>query len=81
MGQTLFKKHSRFQNFDELFYFGMTRLGNKNLDVFIQCKYTRTILRKKNMRQTPSTKNSKFQNAENVHEIFFCGKTRLRNVV
>ena len=81
MGQTLFKKHSKFQNFDELFYFGMTRLGNKNLDVFIQCKYTRTILRKKNMRQTPSKKNSKFQNAENVHEIFFCGKTRLRNVV
>ena len=60
MGQTLFKKHSKFQNFDELFYFGMTRLGNKNLDVFIQCQYTRAILRKKNMRQTPFKKNSKF---------------------
>ena len=39
MGQSLFKKHSKFQNFDEIFYCGMTRLSNTNLDVFIQCQY------------------------------------------
>ena len=37
MGQSLFKKHSRFQNFDQMFYCGMTRLRNTNLDIFIQC--------------------------------------------
>ena len=26
MEQSLFKKHSKFQNFDEIFYCGMTRL-------------------------------------------------------
>ena len=25
MGQSVFKKHSNFQNFDEIFYCGMTR--------------------------------------------------------
>ena len=28
MGQSLFKKHSKFQNSDELFYCGITRLRN-----------------------------------------------------
>ena len=49
MGQSLFKKYSKFQNFDEIFYCGMTRLKNTNLDVFIKRKYTRTISKKKNM--------------------------------
>ena len=44
IGQSLFKKHSKFQNFDEIFYCGMTRLRNTNLDVFIQCQYTMLIL-------------------------------------
>ena len=44
MGQSLFKKYSEFQNFDELFYCGMTRLTDTNSDVFIQCQYTRTTL-------------------------------------
>ena len=60
MRQSLFKKHSKFQNFDEIFYCGMTRLRNTNLDVFIQCQHTRTILRKKNMRQSLFKKHSKF---------------------
>ena len=52
MGQSLLKKHAKFQNYDEIFYCSMTRLKNMNLDVFIQCQYTRTILRKKNMGQS-----------------------------
>ena len=47
MGQSLFKAHLKFLNFDEIFYCGMTRLRNTNLDNFIQCQYTRTTLRKK----------------------------------
>ena len=50
MGQSQFKKHSKFQNFDEIFYCDMTRLKNTNFDVFMQCQYTRTILRNKNTR-------------------------------
>ena len=46
MGQSLFKKHPKFQNFEEIFYCGMARLKNTKLGVFIQCQYTRTILRK-----------------------------------
>ena len=78
MGQSLFKKHSKFQNFDEIFYCGMTRLRNTNLDVFIQCQYTRTILRKKNMGQSLIKKHSKFLN---FNEIFYCGMTRHRNSI
>ena len=60
MGQSLFKKHSKFQNFDEIFYCGMTRFRNMNLDIFIQCKYTGTISRKKNIGQSLFKKHSKF---------------------
>ena len=49
MGQRSFKKHFKFHNFSEIFYYDMTRLRNTNLSVFIQCQYTRTILRNKNM--------------------------------
>ena len=56
----------------------MTRLRNTNLDVFIQCQYTRTILRKKNMEQSLIKKHSKFLNFD---EIFRCGMTRLRNTI
>ena len=31
MGQSLFKKHAKFPNFDEIFYYDMTRLRNTNL--------------------------------------------------
>ena len=59
MGQSLFKKHLKFQNFHEIFYCGMTRLRNTNLDVFIQCQYTRAILRNRNMGQSLFQKHSK----------------------
>ena len=49
------------QNFDEIFYCGMTRLRNTNLDVFMQCQYTRTILINKNMGQSLFKKHSKFR--------------------
>ena len=38
MGQSLFKKHSKFQNFDEIIYCGKARLSKTNLDVFTQCQ-------------------------------------------
>ena len=59
MEQSLFKKHSKFQNFDEIFYCGMTRLRNTYLDVFIQCQHPRTILLNKNMGQSLFKKYSK----------------------
>ena len=73
MGQSLFKKHSKFQNFDEMFYCSMTRLRNTSLDVFIQCQHTRTILRNKNMGQSLFKKYSKFQKFE-------CWMTRFKNI-
>ena len=78
MGQSLFNKHSKFQKFDEIFYSGMTRLRNTNLDVFMQCQYTRTILRKKNVGQSLIKKHSKFLDFD---EIFYCGMTRQRNSI
>ena len=78
MGQILFKKHSKLQNFDEIFYCGMTRPKNTSLDVFIQCHSTKTILRKKNIGQNLFKKHSEFQNYD---EIFYCGITRLRNLI
>ena len=76
MGQRNFKK-PEFQNFSEIFYCGMTRLKNKNLSVFVQCQYTRTILRNKNMGQSLFKKYSKFQKFD---EILYCGITRFRSV-
>ena len=56
----------------------MTRLRNTNLDVFIQCQYTRTILRKKNMGQRLFKRYSEFLNFD---EMLYCGMTRLRNTI
>ena len=60
LGQRLFKKHLKFQKFEETLYCGMTRLRNTNFDAFIQCQYTRTALRKKNMGQSLFKKYWKF---------------------
>ena len=35
MGQILFKKHSKIQNYDEIFYRGRTRLRRTSLGGFI----------------------------------------------
>ena len=61
MGRRNFKKPFEFHDFSERFYCGMTRLRNTNLSVFIQCKYTRIILRNKNMGQSLFKKQSKFR--------------------
>ena len=67
------------QNFKtEILCCGMTRLRNTNLDVFIQCQYTRTILRKENMGQSLIKKRPKFLN---LNEVFYCCMTRLRNMI
>ena len=62
-----FKKPTKFRKFIELFHCCMTRLRNTNMGVFMQCQYTRTILRNKNMGQSQFKKHSKFQN---FHKYF-----------
>ena len=52
MGQRNFKKLFEFHSFSQIFYCNMNRLRNTNLGVFIQCQYTRTILRNENMGQS-----------------------------
>ena len=81
MGQSLFKKHSKFQNFDEIFYCGMTRLRNTKFG----CFYTMSVHKnhKKNIiiikkEQSLVKRHSKFLNFD---EIFYCGMTRLRNLI
>ena len=61
MGQLNFQKPFEFHNFSEIFCCGMTTLQNTNLNVFIQCQYTRTILRNKNMEQSLFKKHSNFK--------------------
>ena len=76
IGQGLFKKHSNFQNFDEIFCCSITRLRNTNLDVFLQFHHTKAILRSKNMGQSLFKKHPKFQN---FNKRFYCGMNRLRS--
>ena len=49
-----------------------------NLGVFLQCQYTRTILRKKNMGESLFKKHSQFLN---FAEIFYCGMNRIRDTI
>ena len=65
----------KFRKFIEIFYCCMNRLRNTNLGVFIPYKYTRTILRNKNMEESLFKKHSKFQNFD---EIFHCCMAKLR---
>ena len=51
----------------------MTRLRNTNLDVFIQCQYTRTILRKQNMGENLFKKYRKFPI---FNKVFYCGMAK-----
>ena len=46
MGQSLFNKYSKFQNFDEI-YCRMIRFRNVKLSVFWQYQNTKSILRRK----------------------------------
>ena len=76
MWQYSFKKLFKFHNFIQIFYCGTTRLRNTSLSVFIQCQYTRTILRIRNMGPSLFKKHSKIQNFD---EIFYCAIPRLPN--
>ena len=55
----------------------MTRLRYTNVGVFIQCQYTKTILRNKNIGQSLFKKYSK---SKNFKEILYFGMTRFRSV-
>ena len=60
-------KNSKCINFDEIFYYDMTKLRKTNLDVFIQCQYWTSSVAKK---------YSKFQKFD---EIFYYWMTRFRD--
>ena len=77
MGQRDFNNFFKFHNFSEIFHWGMTRGRNTNLSVFMQCQYTKTIWRNKNMGQSLFKKHSKIQRFD---EILYCGMTRFRNL-
>ena len=76
MEQRKFKKPFEFNSFSEIFYCGMTRLRNTNLGVFIQCQYTRAILRNTSMGQSLIKKHSKIQTFDDIYRGMM---TRLRN--
>ena len=69
MKQSLFNKHSKFESFNEIFYCDMTRLRNTNLDVFIQCQYTRTIIRNKNIDRVCLRNNQNFKNLMKYYTV------------
>ena len=64
MGQSLFKKHSKFQKIDEILYYRMTRFKYVKLGVFIQYQNTKAISKKKNMGQNRFKKLSNFQKCQ-----------------
>ena len=47
MRKSLFKKHPKFQKFNEILYCGMTIFRNVKLGVFRQYQNTKAILKKK----------------------------------
>ena len=73
MGQHNFNEKFELHNLSEIFYFGMTKLRNMNLSVFIQCQYTRAILRKKNMGHTLLKKHS---NLLIFNKVFYCNMVK-----
>ena len=77
MGELNFQKPFQFHSCVEIYYCSMTSLMNTNLGVFIQCQYTRAILKSKTMGQILFKKYSKFQK---FGEILYCGMSRSRNV-
>ena len=62
MGQSFPKKHSKFLNFDEIFYCGMTRLSNSILNYCGLCQFVKAIKSKKVVRQSLFKNHLKFQN-------------------
>ena len=82
MGQRLFKKYSKFQNFDEILCCVITRFSNVELDVFRQYQYTKTILKKKNMGQNHFKKLSKFQKLQlSNFTLTWLNEAKMNNVL
>ena len=77
MGQRNFKKHSKFQTFDEIFCGSMTRLRKTNVDVIIQRQHRGIILRNENMRRSLFKKHSRFYKFD---KILHCWMARFRKV-
>ena len=76
MGQHNFNEKFELHNLSEIFYFGMTKLRNMNLSVFIQCQYTRAILRKKNMGHTLL---KKYSNLPIFNKVFYCNMVKRKH--
>ena len=62
MGESLFKKYSKFQNVDEILYCGMTSLRNTILNYCGLCRYMKVVKPKNIVRQSPFKNHLKFQN-------------------
>ena len=62
MGQNLIKKHSKFLNFSEIFYCGMTRLRKMTLNYYGLCQYIKAIKSEKIFTQSLFKDHLKFQN-------------------
>ena len=67
MRQSLFKKHSKLQNFDEIFHYAMTRCRNVKLGGFRQYQSPRTVFKKKNIEQNCFKKCSKFKKFQSIN--------------
>ena len=72
MGQRLFEKYSKFQNFDELCYCGMTK--NTILNYCVLCWYMKANKLKKIVRQSIFKNHLKFQKFN--FKIFYCDMTK-----
>ena len=62
MGQSLFKKHSKFLNFDEIFYCAMATGRNTILNYCNLCQYVKVMKPKRAVRQSRFKNHLKFQN-------------------
>ena len=73
MGQSLFKKHQKFQNFNEIFSCGMTRLRNTIFNYFDFSRYVKAIKPKKTLGQSLFKNYLKFQH---FNKVFYCDLTK-----
>ena len=62
MGHSLFKKHSKFLNFDKIFYCGIARLSNTILNYCGLCRWVKASKPRKVVTQSLVKNHLKFQN-------------------
>ena len=80
MGQSPFKKHSKFQNFNEIFYCGMTRLRNTILNYCSLCRYLKPTKPKKVVRQSLFQNLLKFRNFNISSFLLQRGQMRVQTI-